>query len=252
MTTQSADELRKHLDDHLGFLRTSAELYDKGSLAEAKRLAVSIRVLVHDTKNSKSLLGQIGLKTSAFIDTALERPRDIVTSYAGLVGTSLGSGRSKYVPHLDSGESKSVSFEKWWKAPVIIDFKQREITRQRLILAVANKDGGAHIDPELDDIYADLLRTNSMGRMYALNGSWHPIFGVEHASVRQVAHEMLRAFDPGYTVPVRPQQKGIVVGGLVEIVTSPMEQSIPKARPNDRCPCGSGKKYKKCHGTPAS
>jgi preprotein translocase subunit SecA len=23
---------------------------------------------------------------------------------------------------------------------------------------------------------------------------------------------------------------------------------IPKVRPNDPCPCGSGKRYKKCHG----
>jgi hypothetical protein len=197
-TPQSANELRRHLDEHLGFLRKSAELYDSGFVAEAKRLAVSIRVLVHDWKRSKSLLGQLGLKTSAFIDTALERPRDIVTSYAGLVGMSLASGPSKYVPHLDSTEAKSVSFEEWWEAPVIIDFKQRKITRQRLILAVANKDGGAHVDPELDDIYADLSRTNSMSRMYSSEGSWYPIIGVEHASVRQVAHEMLRAFDPTY------------------------------------------------------
>jgi hypothetical protein len=248
MTAQSAKELRRHLDNHLGFLRTSAELYDSGSVAEAKRLAVSIRVLVHDTKASKSLLEQLGLKTSAFIDTASERPRDIVTSYAGLAGMLLASGPSKYVPHLDSIESKPVSFEEWWKAPVIIDFKQREITRQRLILAVANKDGGAHIDPELDDIYADLSRTNSMSRMYSSDGSWYPIIGVEHASVRQVAHEMLRAFDPAYTAAVRPQQSGIVMSGLVGIVTSPTEQSITKAGRNDPCPCGSGKKYKKCHG----
>ncbi len=26
------------------------------------------------------------------------------------------------------------------------------------------------------------------------------------------------------------------------------KKSIPKARPNDPCPCGSGKRYKKCHG----
>ena len=24
-----------------------------------------------------------------------------------------------------------------------------------------------------------------------------------------------------------------------------------KAKPNDKCPCGSGKKFKKCHGCPS-
>ena len=28
----------------------------------------------------------------------------------------------------------------------------------------------------------------------------------------------------------------------------PSGQPVPKVGPNDRCPCGSGKKYKKCHG----
>ena len=248
MTFQSPAELRKHLHEHLGFLKTSAELYDGGSVAEAKRLAVSIRVLVHDTQTSKSLLGQLGLKTPPFIDSASGRPQDIVTSYAGLVGMPLGTAQTNYVPHLDTMGSRSVSFEKWWKTPVIIDFKQREISRRRLMLAVANQDGGAHIDPELDDIYADLSRTNSMERMYSSGGSWHPTIGVEHASVRQVAHEVLRTLDPAYTVPARTEESGIVVGGLHSIVTIPPERCIRKVGRNELCPCGSGKKYKKCHG----
>jgi preprotein translocase subunit SecA len=28
-------------------------------------------------------------------------------------------------------------------------------------------------------------------------------------------------------------------------------RSQPKVGPNDPCPCGSGKKFKKCHGSPA-
>jgi hypothetical protein len=26
------------------------------------------------------------------------------------------------------------------------------------------------------------------------------------------------------------------------------DKDVPKVRPNDPCPCGSGKRYKKCHG----
>ncbi|MHB8355529.1 MAG: SEC-C metal-binding domain-containing protein, partial [Vulcanimicrobiaceae bacterium] len=31
----------------------------------------------------------------------------------------------------------------------------------------------------------------------------------------------------------------------------PMHREAPKVGRNDQCPCGSGKKYKKCHGAAA-
>jgi hypothetical protein len=249
MTIQSHEALKQHLEEHIGFLKTSAELYDEGKVAEAKRLAVSIRVLVHDTQASRSLLGQLGMKGRQFVDTASDRPRTVTTSYAGLVGMLLTPGPPEYVAHFDTGSHRLVPFDQWWDAPVIIDFKQREISRKRLILAVANQDGGAHVDPELDDIYADISRSNSMSRMYSSGGSWQPIVGVEHASVRQVAHEVLRTLDSTYTPVARHQRSGIVVGGFELGFGSPRSAQVGgKIGRNERCPCGSGKKYKKCHG----
>ena len=34
-------------------------------------------------------------------------------------------------------------------------------------------------------------------------------------------------------------------------VTQTIRREQPKVRPNERCPCGSGKKYKQCHGKKA-
>ncbi len=34
-------------------------------------------------------------------------------------------------------------------------------------------------------------------------------------------------------------------------VAKPVQRKAPKVGRNDLCPCGSGKKYKKCHGTAA-
>jgi uncharacterized protein YecA (UPF0149 family) len=31
-------------------------------------------------------------------------------------------------------------------------------------------------------------------------------------------------------------------------VVEPIRRDMPKVGRNDLCPCGSGKKYKKCHG----
>ena len=54
MVVQTQDDLRKHLEDQIHFLQSSSSAYDQGTLAEAKRLAVAIRVLVHDGKGTRS------------------------------------------------------------------------------------------------------------------------------------------------------------------------------------------------------
>jgi preprotein translocase subunit SecA len=41
---------------------------------------------------------------------------------------------------------------------------------------------------------------------------------------------------------------GAVAGGQRPPKPKPFKREIPKVKPNDPCPCGSGKKYKKCHG----
>ena len=60
--SQSNADLWDLLKDQLRFLRNSSSSYDNGFEGEAKRLAVTIRILVHDTKNSTSLLHQLVIK----------------------------------------------------------------------------------------------------------------------------------------------------------------------------------------------
>jgi uncharacterized protein YecA (UPF0149 family) len=37
-----------------------------------------------------------------------------------------------------------------------------------------------------------------------------------------------------------------------ETAPSPAVQNVPKAGANEPCPCGSGQKYKRCHGRPSA
>ena len=47
----------------------------------------------------------------------------------------------------------------------------------------------------------------------------------------------------------KPRRSGVSgVGRLPKIGTGPEQQRTPKVGRNDPCPCGSGKKYKRCHG----
>jgi hypothetical protein len=201
MTQQSTDMLKQQLADQIGFLKRSTEEYDKGTISEAKRLATTIRLLVHHTPTSHSLLDQLGMKSLQFLDTTFKRPSTHSGSYAGLVGVLMGAGDVKYQPHLDRNVRKLVSFNIWWSGIVIIDSRERNINRKKLVLAVANQDGGAHVDPKLDTTYADLSQKNSMQHMAVSETSEKPMTGIEYATIRQIAHEMLCTLDPTYTTP---------------------------------------------------
>ena len=209
-TTQSLNELNNHLDEQLGFLKSSADAYDQGNTTEAKRLALTLRLLLHDTTNSKSLLGQLGLKNRIFYDSSsFERyngtPWDVGV-YTGLIGQCINieTEQISYIPILDRSADKEgtrwVGFEEWWNMVVIKDEVGHIFSRRDLILTMANKDGGAHIDPILTGKYAAISRQNSLGWKGSMRGSaFQPISHPERAAVRQIAHEFLKSLDPAYT-----------------------------------------------------
>jgi len=260
--SQSTEELDAHLGEHLQFLRASADAYDAGFDGEAKRIAVSIRVLVHDTGRSKSLLGQLERKNQTFVDSAFPLVPDNKSSHSGLVVTSMVPGAgAKYVAFLDEpphGQVKKVSFENWWNAAVFVDSSGRTLSRKDLVLTVANQDGGAHVDAALDSTYADLSRNNSLGWMYSDGTKSEALGGPERAALRQIGHEVLKTLLPSYEKrPIYPDG-GVVFGGMVMLQQEPARvrsqeltratKHVTKVGRNERCPCGSGVKYKRCCG----
>ena len=62
LTSRDRPNLLRQLREHVDFLKASAGAFDSGFEAEAKRLAVSLRVLLHDTSGSRALLGQLDVK----------------------------------------------------------------------------------------------------------------------------------------------------------------------------------------------
>jgi hypothetical protein len=254
-------ELEKHLDEQLGFLESSAASFDTGYEGEAKRLAVTLRVLLHDTKKSHSLLGQLGRKNATFFDSAFEFNPANLASHGGLVFVAVGPPRTRYVAMLDDVPvSRFSPFDKWWAAQVFVDQERRILTREDLVLIAANQDGGAHIDPGLDETYDKLSRENALGWVAVENGAARPMDGPERAAIRQIAHEVLKTLKPGYTkVPSHPT--GVLVGGMSMVhgaprsetpaAVRPMQATERKIRRNEPCPCGSGRKYKHCHGRTA-
>lgn len=199
-TTQTKAELLTHLRESLGFLRRSSEAFDAGFTDEAKRLATTIRVLVHDTQKSKSLLGLLHMKSSmGFLNTAYPYNPKNLLSHHGLIGLRMENGRSSYwAPKGDASPGrphKYVLFPDWWNDVVVVDSRGARFNRRDLVLALANQDGGAHVDPQLDSDYAHLSRHNSAGWMTTDGKTERPIMELELHCIRQIAYELATSID---------------------------------------------------------
>lgn len=76
------------------------------------------------------------------------------------------------------GSRNEIDFDKWWSHPVIVAVagaNKTYFSRQNIILNVADTDGGAHVDPELEDIYEELSRKNSVGYTAIKDGTSYPM-----------------------------------------------------------------------------
>lgn len=193
------EQLREHLKEQFSFLEVSAESFDSGYTAEAKRLAVTIRILLHDSGRSHSILGQLNMKDRTFFDTSSEfDPRNLVT-HSGLVLMRPGPNGMEFAAKLDAARIQQwTPFLTWWEAVVFVDQDRRPLSRKQLILTAANKDGGAHVDPKLEEVYAELSRANSLGWMTGSDEAPRPMNPPERPAIRQIAHEVLKTLKPGY------------------------------------------------------
>lgn len=197
---QSREELISHLREQVGFLRVSCNAVDDGNVSEGKRIAVTLRVLLHESVRSRSLLEQLGLIANMeFFGTAGSICLGEVMTQHGLIGIVIEKGQAKYraplgdrPPHMFSWNK----FEDWWKQPVFLDRDGRRISREQLVLSVANKDGGAHVDPVLNKEYAELTRANSLD-WRVVSGKKEEAMGPNPAllSVRQMAFEVLTSLE---------------------------------------------------------
>jgi hypothetical protein len=201
---RSREELLDHLKDQVQFLQASCAAYDNGFHSEAKRMAVVIRILLHDTSRSVSLLKQLDSKRIRFLDTALPVIKGNLISHQGLTMIRAGSDGAIYVPRCLAppnpivGPPKPRGFGTWWNAVVVIDQSRTKFTRKDLVLTLSNKEGGAHVDPALDSRFAALIKEHSMGWMFESADKDEPIEAIELASVRQIAQEVFMSLERAF------------------------------------------------------
>jgi hypothetical protein len=207
MPERSQENMIRTFQEIYEGLCLSNESYDKGFVGEAKRIAVVIRVLVHDTDSSKSLLRQLRKKDMPFYSTPDPySPGNLLSEYLGLfVRMSIvnDSPVMTYEPILDDLPPErrwaQFPFKKWWEEQRMIrDQKRVVFTRKDLVLELANKAGGAHVDPKITHKYEELSYNNSIGvRMLSSlpKESTFPEHGPEYAALRQIGHEVQKTLE---------------------------------------------------------
>ena len=123
---QTQAELETHLQERLHFLESSAGRFDAGDCAEAKELALSLRILLHDKGQSHSLLGSLNRKSIKFYDTAFDYTPNNQAPYAGLIAVAQVRGSEpKYIAPLDKLPIEIIpqlDFDDWWNKPVFVIF----------------------------------------------------------------------------------------------------------------------------------
>jgi hypothetical protein len=97
-------------------LKNSINSFDKGDYDECKRITVSIRLLVHDTKSSTSLLKQLKKKDISFYDnTSSYLPGNFIPTTRLVALFTTKEGEATYIPNKDFRENstKKVPFDSW-------------------------------------------------------------------------------------------------------------------------------------------
>jgi hypothetical protein len=82
----------------------------------------------------------------------------------------------------------------WWWQIVSVQGPGLIIRRRDIVLGAANKDGGAHVDPNLGPEYAAISADGALGDWVWQDGAEErrvPITGAHFVHIRQMAYEVL-------------------------------------------------------------
>ncbi|HTD02674.1 hypothetical protein [Undibacterium sp.] len=148
--TMPSNEIVEQLEKQLRFLERSAKAYDEGEHDDAIRIATSIRVICHQTSNSTSLLSMLGASGINLLSTSqqeLPGPGLGLNVANNLMFDVMKMTLTAAPMTSDVAHRMIVSFDGWWNREVVFfNNETLQITRRDLVLWLANKDGGAHVE----------------------------------------------------------------------------------------------------------
>jgi hypothetical protein len=190
-------DFKQQLTRQIGFLARSCESFDAGYLDESIRIATTIRVLIHDTLKSTSLLKHLGasdIKLSSTV-SKVSRPN---------VAMQFRMGRFSFGPQGTTFTAKTAREDirdnflvgDWWKQ-IVYTVGSVNLSRKDLVLAAANRDGGAHVDPALTVEYESIMNVDGNGFFNYVSAKnpekVTPIIDAHLIYIRQMGAELLHS-----------------------------------------------------------
>lgn len=175
-------------------------MFDQGAEDESIRIAQALRVIFHDTTQSTSLITHLKFGAKKMLSSS--RGQGDWTEYLS-IRIELTSARPVTAVPLLGERFRELNIEQWWRQEPVFTFKGQQYPRRRLILAVANQDGGAHVADVLYKFYEHLSSGEAtVGITGNLEFAGEPPFeqGVTHfadnahlALIRQFGHEAFKS-----------------------------------------------------------
>ena len=198
------DRFKKHVSAQLRFIERSCQVFDAGDEAEVQRIATSVRVICHQTGQSMSLLTHLSATGISMLSTACSPvgPGTLTapSNLASLViqRTDEGVTFKSTAPLDDAPMKRFIPFADWWKTEIVCLTAGVQMTRKALVLAVANQDGGAHVDATLNPDYTVIKSGAGLVATFQPAGGNPveiPLESHSVATLRQIGYEVLHSPD---------------------------------------------------------
>lgn len=163
--------------EQISALRSSCQAYDSGTMWEAKRIATTIYVLVHDGKrNSRSLMSQLQVRDIRLYFSTQHPDPALLPGHAPLIAVQISGESARCVALRDEALNVSwvrwLPFEEWWTETIYMSQAGMRLTREDIVRTFRDQDGGGHFDPVLrNEAYAELRDYNFERAMSAFDPS---------------------------------------------------------------------------------
>jgi hypothetical protein len=189
-------DFSENLRTHLSFIARSCELYDQGHKEETLRVAVSLRVMFHDTNRSVSLLKHLQRKDTLHLISTFVSQKSMSAEYGNIhwhtVIPVMLTSQGVQAPMTSWPTRAVLLIEDWWQEQIWLE-GSIALSRKDVILSAANQDGGAHIDANPNENTKRVKRGPEV--TVAINGM--PLkggMGNHHFPlIRQMAYEVLES-----------------------------------------------------------
>lgn len=193
------DRFKEQLATHLRFIERSCHAYDAGDKAEVQRIATSARVIFHQTKSSTSLLTHLSATGISMLSTTCSPAGPGQPSNLASLVVQVTDQGATFKSRALLGNAKMrrfVPFTEWWENEVVCLTVKAQMTRKSLVQAVADQDGGAHVDATLKPGYAAIKSGADLVSTFLPrdgNPVEMPLESHSFETLRQIAYEVLNS-----------------------------------------------------------